>query len=124
MLTGSSFVLPFITFPYVTRILAPEGIGQVNFANSFIQYFVILSSLGIPFYGIREIAKVRESVSLRSKILFELFIIKFVFSVIAIILYLFLIFNVAKFNNYLPYYLLGLGTIIIAIFDFNYFFAD
>lgn len=123
LLTGSSLVLPFITFPYVTRILEPEGIGQVNFANSFIQYFVILSSLGIPFYGIREIAKVRENVLLRSKILFELFTIKVIFSLFGIVLYLMLIFNVDKFNNNLPYYLLGLGTMIIGIFDLNYFFS-
>lgn len=123
LLTGSSLVLPFITFPYVTRILAPEGIGQVNFANSFIQYFVIISSLGIPFYGIREIAKVRDNVLFRSKILFELFAIKFICSLFAIVFYLLLIFNIAKFNDYLPYYLLGLGTIIINVFDFNYFFS-
>lgn len=123
LLTGSNLVLPFLTFPYVTRILEPKGIGQVNFANSFIQYFVIISSLGIPFYGIREIAKVRDNVLTRSKILFELFAIKLICSLFAIIFYLLLVFNVTKFNDYLPYYLLGLGTIVINIFDLNYFFS-
>jgi len=123
LLTTSGLILPFITFPYVTRVLAPEGIGQVNFANSFIQYFVIISSLGIPFYGIREIAKVRNNVELRSKILFELFIIKAICSLFALIVYLFLIFTIPKFNNYLPYYIWGLGTILIGIFDLNYFFS-
>lgn len=123
LLTTSSLILPFITFPYVTRILSPDGIGQVNFANSFIQYFVIISSLGVPFYGIREIAKVRDSIELRSKIFFELIIIKLICSLIALLVYFILIFSIPKFNNSLPYYLWGLATIVIGIFDFNYFFS-
>ncbi|MFE3871962.1 flippase [Flavobacterium sp. ZS1P70] len=123
VLTGSNLILPFIIFPYITRVLEPEGIGQINFANSFIQYFVIISSLGIPFYGIREIAKVRDNTAQRTTILFELFSIKFICSLIAIVIYLFLIFSVDKFNDYLAYYLLGLGTIVIGIFDLNYFFS-
>lgn len=123
LLISSNLILPFITFPYVTRVLAPEGIGQVNFATSFIQYFVIISSLGIPFYGIREIAKTRDNVGLRSKIFLELFIIKLICSIFALIIYLFLVFSIPKFNNSLPFYLYGIGTILIGIFDFNYFFS-
>ncbi len=123
LLTTSGLILPFITFPYVTRVLAPEGIGLVNFANSFIQYFVIISSLGIPFYGIREIAKVRENIEQRSKILFELFIIKAICTIIALIIYIYLIYTIPKFTDYLPYYLWGLGTILLGLFDLNYFFS-
>jgi O-antigen/teichoic acid export membrane protein len=122
ILSGSGLVLPLITFPYVSRILAPEGIGQINFANSFIQYFVILTSLGIPFYGIREIAKVKTNIALRSKVLIELLSIKLICTLIGIIVYLFLIYSVDKFNNYLQFYLLGIGTIVIGLFDLNYFF--
>ena len=122
LLTGSGLVLPLITFPYVTRILAPEGIGHVNFANSFIQYFVILTSLGIPLYGIREVAKVKESLVARSKILFELLSIKVGCTIVGILIYLILIFTIGKFHDSLIYYLLGISTIIIGIFDLNYFF--
>ena len=34
---------PIITFPYASRILMPEGIGKINFANSVILYFIILA---------------------------------------------------------------------------------
>ncbi|MGE5629217.1 MAG: flippase [Solirubrobacterales bacterium] len=123
LLTTSGFVLPFITFPYVTRVLAPEGIGQVNFVNSFIQYFVIISSLGIPFYGVREIAKCRENLELRSKLLFELFILKLIFSFISLVIYLAIIFSVPRFYNYLSYYTFGIALIVIGTLDFNYFFS-
>ena len=58
--TVSGFVFPLITFPYVSRILQADGIGEVNFYNSIINYVILLTGLGIPVYGIREIAKVRD----------------------------------------------------------------
>lgn len=123
VLTVSSLILPFIAFPYVTRTLAPDGIGLVNFANSFIQYFVIVSSLGVPLYGIREISKIRDNVELRSKILIELFVIKLACSVVALIVYAALVFYIPEFNSYLNFYLFGAALIVIGIFDFNFFFS-
>ena len=123
ILTTSNLIFPFITFPYVNRILNPEGIGVVNFANSFIQIFVILCSLGIPFYGIREIAKVRDDVSLRSKLVWELTFLKLCCFALILIVYIALIFTVPKFNNMLPFFLCGITSILLSVLDFNYFFT-
>lgn len=60
LLTMSSFIFPLITFPYVSRILLPVGTGKVQFAVSFVNYFNMIAQLGIPTYGIRACAKVRE----------------------------------------------------------------
>ncbi|MDO4941751.1 MAG: flippase [Lachnospiraceae bacterium] len=61
ILTMSSFVFPFITFPYVSRILLPVGTGKVAFATSLITYFNMFAQLGIPTYGVRACAKVRDN---------------------------------------------------------------
>ena len=60
ILTMSSFIFPLITFPYVSRILMPEGTGTVSFATSVVTYFALFAQLGIPTYGIRACAKVRD----------------------------------------------------------------
>jgi len=60
-LTMSSFIFPLITFPYVSRILGPDGNGKVSFATSLISYFSIFAQMGIPTYGIRACAKVRDN---------------------------------------------------------------
>ena len=52
-------IFPLITFPYVSRILLPEGTGKVAFATSVVSYFSMIGMLGIPTYGIRTCAKVR-----------------------------------------------------------------
>ena len=41
ILTMSQFIFPLITFPYVSRILLPEGTGKVSFATSVISYFAM-----------------------------------------------------------------------------------
>ena len=60
LLTTSAFVFPLITFPYITRVLLPEGNGKIAFANSVINYFSMFAMLGIPTYGIRACAQVRD----------------------------------------------------------------
>lgn len=47
ILAMSSFIFPLITFPYVSRILLPEGTGKVSFATSLISYFAMLAQLGM-----------------------------------------------------------------------------
>ena len=60
LLTLSSIIFPIITLPYVTRTLGAEGVGRVFFASSVISVFAVFAELGIPVYGIRACAKVRD----------------------------------------------------------------
>jgi O-antigen/teichoic acid export membrane protein len=55
-----SLIFPLITFPYISRVLGVENIGKINFANSFVSYFILIAGLGISAYGIRECAKRRN----------------------------------------------------------------
>ena len=70
--TLASIVFPLITFPYAARILQPDGIGLVNFQNSIIGYITLLSSLGIPLYAVREVARVRDNVEERNRVTVEI----------------------------------------------------
>lgn len=85
VLTISAFIFPLITFPYVSRILLPEGTGKVSFAISIVSYFTILAQLGIPTYGIRVCAKVRDDYEKLTRTVQELFIINIVMSAISYI---------------------------------------
>lgn len=88
ILTMSSFIFPLITFPYVSRILLPVGTGKVSFATSLISYFAILAQLGIPTYGIRACAKVRDDKEKLSKTVQELFIINTIMTAFAYALFI------------------------------------
>jgi len=73
--TLAGIIFPVITFPYAAHILLPEGIGAVNFLNSIVNYIVFLTSLGIPMYAVKEVAKYRDDKEKRNKITFEIIIL-------------------------------------------------
>ena len=57
LLVMANYVFPFLTYPYVSRVLGVTGIGACNFVDSIINYFILFSMLGIETLGVREIAK-------------------------------------------------------------------
>ena len=60
ILNLSAVIFPLITFPYVSRILTPTGTGRVSSAVALVTYFAMVAQLGIPTYGIRACAIVRD----------------------------------------------------------------
>lgn len=75
--TVTGIIFPIITFPYAARILLPEGIGIVNFQLAIINYIVLLTSLGIPLYGVKEIAKHQDDKARRDKVTIEFLVLSF-----------------------------------------------
>lgn len=99
LLTMSQFVFPLITFPYISRILLPTGTGKVSFATSIVSYFALFAQLGIPTYGIRACAKVRDNRKELSLVVQELLIINLVMSLIAYIVFFATIYYVPRFRQ-------------------------
>lgn len=87
ILTVSAMIFPIITYPYVTGILGPQGIGTVSFANSVVTYFSMFAQLGIPTYGIRACAKVRDNREELSRVTQEILIINLITCVISYLLF-------------------------------------
>ena len=80
--TVTSIIFPIITFPYAARVLLPEGIGTVNFLNGIVAYIVLLTSLGIPLYAVKEVAKYQNDLYQRNKITAEILALSFVLCLI------------------------------------------
>lgn len=99
ILSMSSFIFPLITFPYVSRTILPAGYGKTQFASSVIVYFVNFALLGIPTYGVRACAKVRDDRKKLSKTVQEIFIIGFVMSIVVYIAFFLSIALVPKFRS-------------------------
>ena len=90
MTIGSLFIV--LTTPYITRILGPESLGKVEYVNSIITYFTFFSVLGIPNYGLREVARLRDDKEKLSKLIIELSIIIFLITTITYSILIFFIF--------------------------------
>ena len=118
LLSITNILFPILSFPYASRILGPEGIGKVQMSSTLAQYFGLIAALGIPIYGMQEIARVRNDKKALSQVFSELFSIYFICSVLVAIVYLLVIlyFPYFKENNALFLYagiivLLGFTTV-------------
>lgn len=91
---GSFFIL--LTMPYITRILGSENLGSVEYVNSIVAYFLLFTALGIPSYGIREVARTRNNKKELSRVVFELLLILFITTVVGYIIFFILINNLSE----------------------------
>ena len=122
ILSASNFLFPLITFPYISRILGASGNGVISFASSITNYFVMIASLGIPTYGIRACARVRDNKDRLSKTVQELLIINSVTTILSIITFISCIFFVPKFAEEKVLFLINGLTILLNMFGVNWFY--
>lgn len=55
-----NLLFPLVTFPYVSKVLNVQGIGQYNFSQATVSYFSLIAGLGISSYAIREGSRYRD----------------------------------------------------------------
>ncbi len=106
-------LFPLIIGIYVARVLSPTYIGEVSYAQNIVSYFVIFSFLGIPTYGMREVAKNRGNKEELNKLFTELFIINLISTIVFLSIFLGMVFIVSSFRERLALYLVcGLSIAI------------
>ncbi len=122
LLSISQILFPLVTFPYASRILGPAGMGAVNFADNFITYFLIFSALGIPLYGVREIAKVKNDAIALGRVFSALIFIHLITSVISIIILLVISLSIEKLSANFQLYQIGMAILLGNVFIAEWFF--
>lgn len=122
ILTATQFIFPLITFPYVARVLLPAGNGRVSFAASIANYFLMVASLGIPTYGIRACAVVRDDKEKLSKTVQEIFIINLVSTILVSIAYFVSILIIPRFTEDRVLYIINSFNIVLSFIGMNWVF--
>lgn len=117
-----SVIFPLISMAYVSRVLFAEGVGRFAAVNNNVSYFLILATLGIPVYGLREIAKLRDNYADRSRLYSELFIINYILTVASYILFNLIVFTNNYFKAELTLYVIVGFTILFNIFNVDWLF--
>ena len=112
--------LPFVTVPYVSRVLGVGGVGVYSYTYSVVYYFMICALLGINNHGSRMIAKSRSDKARLSKTFWSIYVIQLAMSIIMLILYggYILLFS----PSYLSVVVVQTLYIVSAMFDINWFF--
>ncbi|MCM0236758.1 flippase [Bacteroides fragilis] len=128
--TITGLLFPLITFPYASRILMADGIGQVQFFQSIIDYVSLCTALGIPLYAVREIARIRDNKELRSRTTIEILLLHAILTLVGYIVVFILAETVAKIeidaslffllSTTLFFNTIGVAWFYQAIEDFKY----
>ena len=126
----SSVVFPLITFPYISRIFGVEQLGKYNYAKNFVEIFATIAMLGIPTYGQREGAKVRDDRKELSKLMSELFSLSMLANVVAMFALYLAVFVVDTFHSYallivifsitIPMTTIGMSWLFVVFEDYNF----
>lgn len=110
---------PFITAPYVSRVLGAESIGIQSYTQSIQQYFLLFAALGTLSYGAREISINRNDSYKRSKFFWEIELM--VVGTTSLALFGWLVFILISSKYQIYYIVLTIG-IFAAAFDISWFF--
>ena len=123
ILTVSTYLFPFLVYPYVSRTLGLSNIGIVNFVDNVINYFVLVSMMGIATVGVREIAASRNERRGLSKTFMSLLSLNAITTLIAVVALVVAMFVVPKLMPYRD--LLGVGVVklVFNLFLLEWFFA-
>lgn len=116
-------LFPMITAMYVARVLLPEGIGKVSYAQNILSYFTVIAALGIPPYGAREIARVTSDREQSDKLFSELFILNFASTVICSLIYIVLIFSIQSFFEQRMLFIAVSIPLFLNIFNVDWFYS-
>ena len=122
VLTTSSVFISFLTFPYITRTLSAANLGSMLFIDAFTQYFIIFSALGIPYYGVREIAKLSGKPEEQSRLVFSLVTLQFVLSIISSLAFLGIGYFIPALRDNWGMVVLGCLTILSSSFTIEWFY--
>lgn len=122
ILTASAIIFPLITAPYIFRTLGPAGSGRVDSAAAIITYFMMFASLGIPTYGIRTCAKVRDDKEKLSKTVQELMIINGVSMLLSFTVFLIMLVMVPEFAQERTLLLINSVSMVLNVIGVTWFY--
>lgn len=112
-------IVPFITAPYLSRVLGPDMVGIQSYTASIQAYFLLIAALGTQSYGAREISRNRDDISTYSKLFWEIELMSIVTSAASLTAWGLLI---ILSPNYRIFYLVMIPNILGSMLNISWLF--
>ena len=123
VLTLSTYLINFITFPYVARVLGVERIGLVNFVDNTVNYFLLFATMGVGLLGVREIAAVKDDKERRDQVYSNVLALNLLFTLVSLGIYLLCVVTIPKLCQYDELFYIGTAKILFTVFLVEWFFT-
>lgn len=118
----ANYVFPFMTVPYLSRVLTTEHYGLILFSLSFSTYFGLLCDYGFSLSGTKEVAIHASNKEQLNNIVSSITYIKIALFLFSIILNLVVVFSSSKFRVHWELYLMNIFVLVNNIFFPVWFF--
>ena len=99
LLQVAGYVFPFITLPYLSRVIGVEYFGEIAFASAIMVYCQTLVDYGFIFSAVRDISRCREDKEKASMIFTNVMWARLFLTILAFLLLLCCIFLIPKFYS-------------------------
>lgn len=115
-----TLVLPFVTAPYISRVLGTENTGIYSYTYTTVNYFMLAALLGIETYGTRTISRVRNDQNALNKAFSSLFYCHICVAGLCLVVYM--IYVLCFSGAYRVYALIQALYILAELLNINWFF--
>lgn len=116
------YIFPVIVIPYVVRIIGVEKYGLLAFAQSIIQYFIVISEYSFAFSAPRSIALNKENNFLLSQTFFSILFIRTFLMLICFVVLILSILTFDKLKSNPQIYLFTFSLVFVNAFNPLWFF--
>lgn len=118
-----NYFFPLLTFPYLIRVLGPEKFGIVALAQSFIQFFIVITDYGFNLSATRKVSQVRHDLEELSLTFFSVLAIKAALCFLSLAGLLLILATVphlaAEWRLYLFTFGMVIGTVLFPVWFFQ-----
>ena len=112
-------ILPVATTPYLSRVLGETNLGIYNYALSIVNFFILFGCVGLNVYGQREIAAIGDDRVGRSRVFYELTLLRAVTLTASIAVFMFVL--LPRVDHPQVYRILGI-ELLGSLFDVGWYF--
>ncbi|MFS4455322.1 oligosaccharide flippase family protein [Maribacter sp. 2304DJ31-5] len=111
-LQGVNLALPFLTLPYLGRVLGAEKYGVVLMVYAVMQYLFVLCDYGFNLSATKDISIYRDEKQKINEIFSNIYYIKLVLVLLALGVLVLCVFAIEELQNHKTAYFLGFGIVI------------
>ena len=118
----ANYVLPFLTIPYLSRLLTVEHYGLILYAMSFTLYFTMVCEYGFNFIGVKEVVLVREDKHKLNELFSAITAAKFILFLCSFLVAIIVLLLLPKFSQYWYIYIISMLGLLNNILFPTWFF--
>lgn len=122
VLQGLNYIIPMATLPYLVRVLGIQVYGTIAFAQSFAQYFVVLTDYGFNFSATRYIAQNRADHRKIAEMFWRVSIVKCLLMLMGMVVLGVILFTVPSFRSQGLFFIAAFMTVVGSVLFPQWYF--